>query len=50
MKKYVTLELLIDESVEDAKECAEEVIAEALGHHYCCDGTVSINVIQENNK
>ena len=50
MKKYVTLELLIDETVEDAKECAEEIIADALGHHYCCDGTVNINVIQKSKE
>lgn len=46
MKKYLTLEVLIDEKMEDAKECAEEVIADATGHYFCCDGTVQINVIE----
>lgn len=47
MKKFVTLELLIDETIEDAPECAEEIIEEVLGHHYCCDGTVKVNIIEE---
>lgn len=47
MKKYLTLEVFIDETMEDAKECAEEVINEATGHYYCCDGTVKINVVEK---
>ena len=50
MKKYLTLEVLVDEAMEDAKECAEEVINEATGHYYCCDGTVKINIVEKDNK
>lgn len=46
MKKYLTLEVLIDEKMEDAKQCAEEVIYTATGHEYCCDRTVEIKVIE----
>lgn len=45
MKKYLTIEVLIDEKMDDAKECADEVISSALGHYYCCDGTVDIKII-----
>lgn len=48
MKKYLTIEVLIDDKYEDAEECAREVIAEANGHHYCCDGTVKLNIIENN--
>lgn len=47
MKKYLTLEILIDEEIEDSKQCADAVINEALGHYYCCDGTVDIKIIDE---
>ena len=50
MKKYLTLDVLIDESIEDAKECAKEVINEATGHYYCCDGTVDIKIVEKDNK
>lgn len=45
MKKYLTVEVLIDETMDDAKECAGEVIMSALGHEYCCDGTVDIRIV-----
>lgn len=49
MKKYLTIEVLIDESIEDAKECAKDVIDAALGHYYCCDGTVKLTITEVNN-
>lgn len=49
MKKYLVLEVLIDETMEDSKECAEEVISEAMGHYFCCDGTVKINILEKND-
>lgn len=50
MKKYLTLEVLIDETMEDSKECALEVISEATDHYFCCDGTVRINIVERVNE
>lgn len=47
MKKYLTIEVLINDRYEDAKDCADEVINEALGHYYCCDGTVMLKVVEK---
>lgn len=46
MKKYLTLEVLIDDTIEDCEQCADEVIETMLGHEYCCDGTVEIKAIK----
>lgn len=42
MKYYKTLTIEIDENIEDAIECAEEVIEEIAGHYFCLDGTVKV--------
>lgn len=47
MKKYLILEVLIDEKMEDAKECAEEVIDHTLNHEFCLDGTVDIKILEK---
>lgn len=47
LKKYLTLEVLVDEEMEDYKECVEEVLISAMGHEYCCDGTIKINIIEK---
>lgn len=46
MKKYLTIEVWVDDTIEDYKECVDEVIESAKGHEYCCDGTVDIKVIE----
>lgn len=47
MKKYLTLEVWIDEEMDDYKECVEDVLGDAMGHEYCCDGTVRINIVEK---
>jgi len=47
LKKYLTLEVLVDEEMEDYKECVEEVLVSAMGHEYCCDGTVEVHIIEK---
>ena len=47
LKKYLTLEVLVDEKMDDYKECVEEVLVSAMGHEYCCDGTININIIEK---
>lgn len=49
MKKYLLIEVLVDESIEDCKECADDVISEAISHCYCNDGTVDIKIIEKYN-
>ena len=47
LKKYLTLEVWIDEEMDDYKECVEDVLGDAMGHEYCCDGTVRINIVEK---
>ena len=47
MIKYKTIEVWIDETMEDAKECADKAISEATGHYYVCDGTVEFKEVTE---
>lgn len=46
MKKVLVLEVWADENMEDNRECVNEVIGSAMGHEYCCDGTVKIEIIK----
>lgn len=47
MKKYLTIEVLINELTSDSKSCAQQVLITALQHEYCCDGTVDIKIIDK---
>lgn len=47
MKKYLKLKVLIDESIDDSEKCADDITSQAMGHEYCCDRTVQINIIEE---
>lgn len=46
MKRYVTVEIWVDDELEDCKQCADEVIDSIKGHEYCCDGTIKIKVFE----
>ena len=46
MKKTILLEVYIDENMEDAVDCMNEVVEWAKGHEYCLDGTVEIKVVE----
>lgn len=46
MRKVLVLEIWADENMEDNRECVNEVIRTAMGHEYCCDGTVKIEVVE----
>jgi len=46
MKKSITLEIWVDESLEDAKECVNEVYSEMCNHYYLSDGSIEVKVIK----
>ena len=46
MKKAVTLEIWVDDTISNSKECVEEVIQEAMSHYYCLDGTIDIKIVE----
>lgn len=46
MRKVLTLEVWEDETVSDSRKCVSEVVNEAIEHHYCCDGTVDIKIVE----
>lgn len=50
MKKYLNIEVYVDDSVEDCFKCANEVINEALSHHCCCDGTVQLRILEDDDE
>lgn len=45
MRKALTLEIWEDETISNSGECVAEIISEAMGNAYCCDGTVDIKII-----
>lgn len=47
MRKLLTLEVWVDETIEDAEKCAKEIVQQAQGHEYCCDGTVEVKEVIE---
>ena len=50
MKKAVTLEIWVDNSLSNGEECVEEVIQEAMSHYYCLDGTIEIKVVENTHE
>jgi len=47
MKKAVTLEIWVDETLEDANECVKEVVNSANEHYYISDGSIEIKVVKK---
>jgi hypothetical protein len=45
MKKVVTLEIWVDETLSDAEECVNEVYNDMMAHYFISDGSVDIKVI-----
>lgn len=48
MKKVATIEILVDENLQDAKECVNEVYNHMINHEFIDDGSVMIKVIEIN--
>ncbi|GCD12884.1 hypothetical protein [Clostridium tagluense] len=46
MKKALTLEIWVDETLEEAKECVNEVYNNMLAHEYIDDGSIKIREVK----
>ena len=46
MKKVATIEIWVNEELEDAKQCAVKVLNHATDHYFICDGSVEARLIE----
>jgi len=50
LRQIATLEVWIDDKVDDADLCAIDVIDNAKAHEWCLDGTVHLRVVKPHSE
>ena len=47
MKKAITLEIWVDESLEDAKDCVNDVYNDMCTSEYLSDGSIQVKIVEK---